>query len=324
MKAAGQFLGLLPILFAWSLFGAEPSLRLEGLVGPMAEPTRGAIHAITGTPMRLRVVGGSGTGMRWWQIVPDTAQYYKNANHPWEPRAYQWVGFGRIEYRRVELTQWRGRSEVEVKLSECFVGTSHSPYYHADLGSFWLQVEDDAGHRSAGLEENGERGLSSRVFRLTLEKDASYLGKLTGFFNVPGLFGCTPDQSYHYVGIDCADVLVAAHRRWVGLGKGPDSNVTWIVDHWRRVSEFQVVGGIPRALVKWESEVRPGDAIAVRYTPGKAFQHIGALFEDHNHNGRLDAADTIVHAGPQALHLSALREGGFDGEVVILRSPERG
>ena len=30
------------------------------------------------------------------------------------------------------------------------------------------------------------------------------------YCNVPGLFGCVPWQSHHYVGVDCADVLMAA------------------------------------------------------------------------------------------------------------------
>jgi hypothetical protein len=142
-----------------------------------------------------------------------------------------------------------------------------------------------------------------------------------GFFNVPGLFGCTADQSYHYIGIDCADVLVAAHRRWRGLGQGDDINVAWLVDHWRKIASCQIVEGVPKMTLRWETEIRPGDAIAVRYTPGKSFMHIGALHEDANHNGLLDAADEILHAGPQALHVSKLREKGFDGEVVILRAP---
>jgi hypothetical protein len=321
MKTA--WLMLLPFAACLALLQAEPSLRIEALTGQENRTVRGPVHVIAGAPLRLRVVGTEGPGIRWWQIVPDTARYYKNANHPWEQKPYEWVGFGRIHYGLVELEEWRDLAEVEVSVPNCFEGSSHSPYYHPEIGSFWFQVTDAAGRRSAGLEENRERGLSPAVFRLTIEKDRTFLGSLTGYFNVPGLFGCTPDQSRHYIGIDCADVLHAAHQRWCGKGEGKDINVTWIVDHWKQVASFQIVAGAPRAIVRWESEVRPGDAIAVRYTPGKAFQHIGALYEDANRNGVLDAPDAIVHAGPHALHLSWLREGGFDGEVVILRPPER-
>lgn len=322
MKPTNLVFGLAAAAASLTLLEAEPALRIEAVVGQATQSVCGPVHVGAGTPVRLRVVGETGLGVRWWQIVPDTARYYKNANHPWEPRPYEWVGFGRIEYRLVEVEAWRGRTEVEVKAPGCFTAGSRSPCYRADLGSFWLQVTDDQGQRSAGLAEVGERGLSPSVFRLTVEKEDSYLGKLTGYFNVPGLFGCTPYQSFHYIGIDCADVLVAAHRRWRGLGEGEDVNVTWVVDHWQRVAGFRVVDGIPWCAAKWGEAVEPGDAIAVRYTPGKAFQHIGALYEDANRNRLLDAADTILHAGPQALHLSRLGEGGFDGEVVILRPPQ--
>ncbi|MBU6302658.1 MAG: hypothetical protein KGS60_13980 [Verrucomicrobia bacterium] len=302
-----------------------PSLAIEAGVGE-APFRRGPVTAAQGTPVRLRVRGPAGEGgVRWYQIVPETARYYKNANHPWEPEAYAWVGFGKIDYRMVEIAGWRGKSEVQVDPAADFRGASVSPYYHPDLGSFWLQVRvEGAGKtlRSAGLEENGERNLSPAVFRLSVQTDWSYLGYLTGFFNVPGLFGSVPGQSYHYIGVDCADVLVAAHRRWKGKGEGGDVNVSMLVNEWERVAEFPVVAGVPKRALRWGVDVHPGDAIAVRYTPGKAFQHIGALSEDGNRNGWLDAADEIIHAGPQALAPTCLREGGFDGDVVILRPPD--
>jgi hypothetical protein len=269
------------------------------------------------------VKGDAGLSVRWIQIVPETARYYKNANHPWEVDPYKWVGYGQIEYRAAEIEGWRGRTEVEVNAPFCFSAASHSPYYHADLGSFWLQVQDENGRRSPGLPEVTERGLPPQVFRLTLETDEGYLGSLTGFFNVPGLFGCTAYQSYHYIGVDCADVLVAAHQRLLGLGQSEDINVTWLVDHWKVIAALQILEGVPKTQLKWGSEIQPGDAIAVRYTPGKAFMHIGALYADANHDGLLDSADAVLHAGPQALHISKLREKGFDGEVVILRAPSK-
>jgi hypothetical protein len=306
---------------AWA---QEASLRIEAKVGE-SPFRRGPVVATQGTPVRLRVAGGSDLeDVRWFQIVPETARYYKNANHPWEKEPYEWVGFGEIDYDLVEIVPWRGKIEVDLKPQEAFRSASRSPYYHSDLGSFWLHVQAVSGDqrlRSTGLEENGERNLSPAVFRLSIQKDESYLGCLTGFFNVPGLFGSVPWQSYHYIGVDCADVLVAAPRRWKGLGEPKDLNVSMLVQQWHKVAEFPVEGGSPKASILWGSGVQPGDAIAVRYTPGKAFQHIGALSRDANGNGRLDAADEIIHAGPHALHRTHLREGGFDGEVVILRPP---
>lgn len=313
-------LGLAALAAALAPLSAEP-LRIEAQSGDQSTFQPGPVQVLAGEGLRLRVVGPVVGTVRWWQIVPETGRYYKNANHPWEPRPYEWVGFGQIEYKTVEIESWRGLREVEVKPEECFAGASHSPYYHPVTGSFWLQVEDEHDQRSPGLEQATERGLSPAVFRITVQRDDGYLGCLTGFFNVPGLFGCTPYQSFHYIGVDCADVLVAANRRWRGLSVGEDTNVTGVVDAWAKVASLQIVAGVPKKVLSWTRDVCPGDAIAVRYTPGKAFQHIGALYEDANHNGLFDTADAIIHCGPQALHLSRLRDGGFDGEIVILRPP---
>ncbi|HEX5751320.1 MAG TPA: hypothetical protein VFZ09_34165 [Archangium sp.] len=57
----------------------------------------------------------------------------------------------------------------------------------------------------------------------------------------------------------------------------------------------------------------------MRYPGARQFQHVGAFYSDGNANGLLDADDLALHAGPEALHLSRLGEGAFDGEVAILR-----
>jgi hypothetical protein len=59
--------------------------------------------------------------------------------------------------------------------------------------------------------------------------------------------------------------------------------------------------------------------LAVKYPGGTQYQHIGALYKDANGNGRLDAADWVLHAGPDPLQISALAAGGFDGTVLVLR-----
>lgn len=51
----------------------------------------------------------------------------------------------------------------------------------------------------------------------------------------------------------------------------------------------------------------------------KLLANIGALFSDANRNDVLDGDDLVIHAGPQPLHYSHLKEGNFDGHVVILR-----
>ena len=205
-----------------------------------------------------------------------------------------------------------------------FAGASRSRYYRSDLGSFWLQVEvARAGRRlrSPGVTENDHRNLSPRVFRISIRRDDSYLGYLTTFFNVPGVFGSVPYQTQHYIGVDCADVLVAAHRRSRGQEQMIDLNVAMLADRWRTQARATMKRGVPSRELRFGAEVAPGHAIAVRYPSSRQLGHVGALYEDANGNGILDAGDTVLHAGPDALHVSKLGEGSFDGEIVILAPP---
>ena len=80
-----------------------------------------------------------------------------------------------------------------------------------------------------------------------------------------------------------------------------------------------MVDGEPAETLKWGKDVKRGDLIAVRYEGRTRFQHIGALYADADRDGKLGAADLVVHAGPHALHTVKLERGSFDGTVVILR-----
>ncbi len=302
---------------------SNPSLKIQGRAGEETSWSSGTLDALQGVRLELKVPQPErAEAIRWFQILPDTSRFYKNANHPWEPEAYKWVGFGEITYERRELIAYRDQWSINLDLPKALEKASSSTYYRPDLGSFWIQVEvlkDGQRLRSAGLEENDDRNLTPKVFRLSIRKDDGYLGYLTSFFNVPGLFGSIPYQSNNYIGVDCADVLVAARRKWRGESGSKDYNVAMLVSEWKRVASFSMQLGSPEREMKWGEDLRPGDVIAVRYAEGKPFQHIGALYGDSNENGILDGRDQVLHAGPQALHLTPLRRGSFDGDVVVLR-----
>ncbi|MEI7822610.1 MAG: hypothetical protein WCK55_16980 [Verrucomicrobiota bacterium] len=195
--------------------------------------------------------------------------------------------------------------------------------YHTDCGSFWFQVEvkrDGRILRSPGLDESGEKGMSTRVFRLSVRKTDGFLGIVTSYCNVPGLFGCVPWQSYQYVGVDCVDVFMAAACRRKGVELKRDWNVAMIVDQWPKAAESDLSAGVFSNELIWGRDLKPGYLVVVRYAGGKTYQHIGALMGDMNKNGILDAADTIIHAGPEALEVSEIAWGSFDGHIVIMRN----
>ncbi|MFE8596334.1 hypothetical protein [Archangium violaceum] len=326
------------LLFSASLLAALSSragdLSLEARVDSGRWMRGASISPRKGEAIALRVAPRPDATIRWYRIYADLSRYYKNANHPWEPSPYAWVGWGKIPYLREELRSLRGRWEINpldasgrvLRGEELEPHPAKAPHYVEDVGTFWFQAEVEAGgaiSRSPGLERSDHRGLSPQVFRISIREGEGYLGYLTSFFNVPGLFGSVPHQSYNYIGVDCADVLMAARARWMGKPLERDFNVASLVEELPRAATIQFRKGAPDRALSIGKDVRPGDLLAVRYTGARQFQHVGAFYSDGNANGLLDADDLVLHAGPEALHLSRLGEGAFDGEVAILR-PERG
>jgi len=296
-----------------------------------------AIYPLKGQKVLLRVREISGAAIRWYRIFPDISKFYKNANHPWEKNPYQWVGFDKIDYHREELALFRDQWEIEpfktVRSTDPsdiwdnalswfgFSESADSRYCQKDVGSFWFQAVTEKNgktEKTPGIEDSGERGLSPKVFRISLRDSEGYVGYLTSFFNVPGLFGSVPYQSNNHIGADCADILIAAYGKWKGKRIKKNYNVAMLVNKFPVIAEFEMAEGSPDKAVQW-GKIRSGDFIAVRYRPGSQYQHIGALFRDANENGILDGRDLVLHAGPDPLHFSYLEEGGFDGHVRILR-----
>jgi hypothetical protein len=174
-------------------------------------------------------------------------------------------------------------------------------------------------YSSYGIEDNDFRGISPKVFRVSIRESDDYIGYITSFYNVPGLFGSTPYQANNFIGIDCAEVLMSAFSLWKGMTSNKDHNVAMIVKIMKKRAVSTLTGGTPETTIRWNSQIRPGDFIAVRYEGTKHYQHIGALYQDANGNGILDGDDMVLHAGPFPLRTAQLSEGSFDGNVIIVR-----
>jgi len=323
--------------FARSVKHSVPTLLIESRINGGTWVKSAAIYPLKGQKVVLKVDKIPGGEIRWHQIIPDTSKIYKNANLPWEKDAYKWVGLAKIDYYRKELTGFRGRWQIEPfgkendtsvrdRKSSSFGSlwnkAANSKYYHKDVGSFWFQAEvkkEGVIYRSPGIEDSDKKGLSPKVFRVSIRDGEGYIGYLTSFFNVPALFGSVTYQSNNYIGVDCADVLVAAYGKWKNKPIEKNYNVAMLVSQWPKVQEFDLLEGTADKQLKWGRDVRPGYFIAVRYRGSKQYQHIGALFSDANRNGVLDGGDLVIHAGPVPLHCSYLREGNFDGHIVLLQ-----
>ncbi|MCD6395780.1 MAG: hypothetical protein J7M40_20030 [Planctomycetes bacterium] len=308
-----------PDVFADCTRHASPTLTIKSSIAGAQWTSDVAICPLKGSKVALKVEAVPGGSVRWYRIVPDISKNYNNANWPWDPDAYKWKGFARIDYHRKELTQFCGKWQISPLPA---AATANSRYYRSDMGSFWFQAEvasDGKMYRSPGIEDFYDRGISPKVFRMSVRSGEGFVGYLTSFFNVPGLFGSINYQSSNYIGVDCADVLMAAYAAWKKKPLKKNYNVAMLVTGLTGVAEFDLSYGNTAKKLHWGSDVRPGDFIAVRYPSHRQYAHIGALYSDANKNGLLDAADTIIHAGPAPLHFSHLKEGNFDGHEVILR-----
>jgi len=262
--------------------------------------------------------------IRWYQIIPDTSKFYKNANHPWEKNPYKWIGFGKIEYQKVEIKSFRDKKELLLTQKILEENRPKNNYfYNSHLGSFWFEAEATLKSgkkvRSSGLKEMTYRGLSTKVLRVSYLKSYDYIGYLTSFFNVPGIFGSIPHQSKNYIGVDCADVLMATsavmHKK-----KLKEYNVAMLVSQLKHQADFKMNNGIPNKKLRWNKDFKAGDFIAVKYYKNGRYAHIGMLYKDANNNGILDKKDIVLNAGPNALHPILLKKGAFDGWVSILKN----
>ncbi len=219
-----------------------------------------AIYPIKGQKVTLKIDAIPSGTARWHQIIPDTSKMYKNCNFPWEKDPYKWVGMAKIDYSRKELVAWRGHWEIgpfskgpQDSLLAPITAGEKSEYYHKDVGSFWFQVEVERGRRvqrAPGIQDINDKGLAPQVFRVSVRESPGYLGYLTSFVNVPGLFGSIPYQSNNYIGADCCDVLTSAFGKWKGKDITKDYNVDMLVSRLPKRATAKVTNGVPDKTLK--------------------------------------------------------------------------
>jgi len=312
------------LIFTHTLLGIKIHYKVDD--APFQTDKR--VYLTPEQTLTLKVNVDNVKSIHWYQIIPDTSKFYKNANHPWEPNAYKWTGYGKIDYQRVEIEKFKNKKEV--LLTQAILEANRplgNHYYNSKLGSFWFEVvvrlENGKVLRSKGIKDVGRKGLSPEVFRVSyMLNNNSYLGYLTTFFNVPGIFGSMPYQSRNYIGVDCADVLIATSKVMNKQKNEKNYNVMMLVDKFKTKVKTKVIDGSPQKKLTWGKEFTQGDFIAVKYSPKGRYAHIGMLYGDENNNGILDKEDSVINAGPNALHLTPLKKGAFNGTVVILKNKD--
>lgn len=322
MKKFIYFLFVLTVTLLLFAQSSAWALAIESRIDAGKWTASPAIYPLKGQKVRLRVAGQQGSTIRWYKIVPDIGKLYHNAEWPWNPGAYHWLGYEKINYTRCELSSLRGQWEIDSFSEEGCGPSTASNYYRSEVGSFWFQAETEGPNgteSSPGLEETDKKGLSPEVFRISIRDGKGYPGYLSSLYNVPAVFGSTPYQCSNFIGVDCSKALMTAFFLSQGKTLVKDENVASLITRLPKIARFHLVKGEPDKPIRWNKDIRPGDFIAVRYDGAKSFQHIGALYRNADGKGLLDAQDLVLQAGPEPLHLSPLSDGSFDGEVVCVR-----
>ena len=195
---------------------------------------------------------------------------------------------------------------------------------------------------SPGIESTDRAGILPTVHRVSIRKDDSFVGRLTGFLLVPEVFGSAGSgrnhQTERYTGADCADVLTGAARA-AGLRFVKYKNVASLPIYTTEVHASIEVDkdGEPTTPVK---NVRVGDIIRINYggalaglTP-RSWDHVAVLFEDRSDptskhagkaNGHLDGFDLVIHMGHPRLVIEPLAgQSPATIDVRRWRKPKRG
>ncbi|HIP26324.1 MAG TPA: hypothetical protein EYG80_01550 [Flavobacteriaceae bacterium] len=79
------------------------STQISNKVDDENYKTSSSVYLKPTQKLKMRFNVKDAKSIKWYQIIPNTSKFYKNANHPWEKNPYQWSDYGKIEYNRVEI-----------------------------------------------------------------------------------------------------------------------------------------------------------------------------------------------------------------------------
>ena len=281
---------------------------------------------------RVKVVspeaaGLDGAALRWSTVEPVPAHVgadgvpepYSNAQLGGQNHG-AWKGYDQLGYFETVLGDFAQGGWTRA-------GSARPPRPADDtwdgMGTMRFKVELRVGDRllaSAGAEATDQRGLLGRVARVTVRWDDSFLGWLSSYFMVPEVFGSAgpgrDHQTDRYVGADCADVLVGALR---ASGSKVDytsaAGLTRLTRHVAgpfAADARGVLSAVATGKQVASVAVAAGDIVLIRYAgpwatgTGRAWDHVGALWEDRGVKGVLDGEDLIVHMGHPRLEIEPL------------------
>jgi|GEM_PF-5386636 len=310
-------------------FGAVRSVRVDGRAAPVA-PYPDAAKAI----------------VRWFKVEPRMFHEDRHGHDPANPQFLWYANAGApggktdrqplppdtITYHDTELS--------EKKNQWLIVADAHptDPFYdkHDGLGTMRYSASLENADGSVRLVAptlesfNPDLGRQENAARVVIRRDDSYLGYLTGYFNVPGVFGPYDVEIKQHLGVDCSHMAVNAWREYAGRDV-PFTNVTGLRTNHVRSGYLRLVAGdlyldsTGRLYKTYDAatrrlsdeaavEAREGDLLVFEYTANpkrRQWDHVGMLFK-HLHAGpNLGAEDLLIQAGPAEPDVAALASDAF-------------
>lgn len=274
-------------------------------------------------------------------------EYYANAHLPFCSKNRGWIGYETIEYKETELSNFKDRWEIDADAHP----TDKEYDINNGLGVMRYKVKiiftDKNGKKqilsTPGKESTDYCGITQKVHRINFRENNSYLGWLSSYFNVPGVFGSVDKQVNEYRGIDCADLVVAGYNKYSNKNiqytnvKGLISLLKKIIDNGYLYPDGRILNSTKEnagsVKIEFGKNIRLGDVIFFDYpaernnNPYGYWDHVGIIYndsgEDDKANGILDKYDSILHAGFAEPHLSPLNDSGFvtdsPTKIMIMR-----
>jgi hypothetical protein len=272
-----------------------------------------------------------GAEVRWLTIEPhawrDKANREFHSNVSTDKKTWgRWIGYAKLRYFATPVSRFSDRPAARLRAAR--ITSSDPETRDARLGTIRYQVEVRLGGRtlaSPGVEATDRAGILPSVHRVTIRRDDSFVGHLTGFMLVPEVFGSAgrgrDHQTERYVGADCADVLTGAARA-AGMRQLRYANVAGMTRDARLIAgpvELDEHGDPPAPI----RGVKVGDIIRIDYggalaghTP-RSWDHVAVLFEDRSDprgghhgtpDGELDGWDLVIHMGHPRLKIEPIGE----------------
>jgi hypothetical protein len=261
-----------------------------------------------------------------------TSEFYSNVSM--EPKSFgKWLGYDHLEYFERVFRVWGTPEPIAAVIATADAATMQVP----GLGTLRYKAEvelDGKRIATAGAEALDTFGILAAVHRVSIRRDDTFLGFLSGYLLVPEVFGSAGGGKNHqterFNGADCADVMVGAMRR-----KGAKlayTNVAGLPTYAKTIAPLVELDehGTPAREI---TGIKPGDLIRIDYggelrghTP-RAFDHVAAIWEDRSDpegpnkgdaDGKLDGFDLVIHMGHPRLKIEPLA-GQSPATIDVLR-----